>query len=154
MSGLLTFRDMQKVSLDRVYEEFPIPSPHPSHIPGPVVVRLRNMWAGEYFDLMESTLGKEAEQVWRADHFGELMAAFCWVDDEGNRCLTDDDLKSEEWSHTSPAFQTALLGAVRKVCGEIEQPGTKPLDSTVKNSETASGSDYATEQPPALDSGE
>jgi hypothetical protein len=100
------------------------------------------MWAGEYFDLMDSTVGNDEEAQWRSDHFGELMAAFCWVNEEGCRCMSDEDLQTDAWRKTSPAFQAALLAKVREVCGEIQQVGDG-VEDELKNSETASGENSA-----------
>ena len=141
-----TFADMRQIPRERVIVERDIPSPHPTHTDeDTVTVRLRQMWSGEYFDLMESTISQPSmdkkerrEAEWRGEHMGELMVAFCWVDDTDRRCMEDEDLKSDEWKQTSPAFTTAILDAVRNL-NAAQAAVHDGLEDELGNSERAAG---------------
>jgi len=144
--ALLTKQQLVDQTPQRSFREVELPSNCPQASSEPVTVRLRSMFWEEHRRLLESLTdqrtGKQNE--WRTDHFGELVAAFCWVDEGGKRILEDDDLNTDWWRKQDARFVRRLLQAAQELTGI----GEMSTEQAVKNSAEIDGSDNSTEQQP------
>ncbi len=101
----------------RQYRTITLPPPNQAECDKPVQVRIRNMFAGEWIDLVRSLNDKRGEPIqWRHGHLGELTVAFCWVDENGRRCMADDDIQAAWWKQQEAGFISAFINEVRDFC--------------------------------------
>ena len=146
--------DFNKVPT-RTIETVELPSPDPSTDKTPIECRIRSMYGREKVDLENSMSDETGKTIpWRINHYRELEAAFCLVDDNGKRIFSDADVQNgERWTKLHPGFLRALLSEVRRVNGDAqaidvdevknlpdveltEPPDVLPLTSADQTSET------------------
>lgn len=150
MNDLLTPVQLQQRAPVRKYEEIPLPSPYPKHDPTPVKVKIRNIFGGEWSDLLGCLVDEENNRIpWKRGRLWELLVAFCWVDENNKRVMRDEDILADWWRGTDRAFFEEFLLKVRLFNDFLFGPGLEPAR---KNSEATAGDDLLPESPPTSDS--
>ena len=113
--ALLTKQSLIDNRPERQYKTITLPPPNSVQSSESVDVRIRNMFSGEWVELINSLHDKRGEPIgWRHGHLGELTVAFCWVDENGRRVMTDDDIQATWWKRQEAGFVSAFIGAVRE----------------------------------------
>jgi len=130
---MLTREQLQAVEIKRVYDVITLPNPDRSN-PEPVEVRIQQLYSDEYIDLIDSLTDDEGNSIkWRSKNMGSLMCVRCWVDEDGNQVLIDEDVKADWWKKQSPAFVTEFITKVRAF-NKVGVVGNG-VGTAVKNSE-------------------
>lgn len=131
MAELLKRQDLIDDQGEREYKTVTLPPRNPAKSTESVQVRLRSMFGGELIDLENSCTNERGEPIaWRQNHYRELQAAFCVVDEQGKRIFSDEDIKTTWWKRQHPRFIRALLREVRKINGDEIGEG---VEDEVKN---------------------
>ena len=139
---LLT-RERLEQRRERAYREVEVPDPDPGAAGRgeKVTIRLRAMYGGEWVDMVRSVKDNE----WRSKHYTELVLAFCLVDENGKRILTDDDLNTAWWKTQSKGF---LVSAIDEAMDFSGLSTDESAEDSRKNLPETTGCDSSTESPP------
>jgi len=133
--------------LDRYYEEHEFPPHDPAKSTEPTKVRLRKMYIGEYIAL-ENSCSDDAGNVIkeRALHFWELATAFCLVDENGKRFVSDTEVLDKHgwWKKQDSGFMRPLIRHVRRMHDEYD---TGDVGEQAKNSLEIDDLDSNSESP-------
>lgn len=146
--ALLTRKDLEQ-KRPRAYTETDVPHPDAAKaaVGETVTIRLRAMFGGEWIDLIRSLRKANGEpDEFRNRNYTQLVLAFCLVDEEGKRILTDDDLNTSWWKTQSKAFVTSAIDAAMSFSGLASD-----AEDQRKNLPTTGGSDNSTASPPGSD---
>ena len=139
---MLTRETLEK-KRERAYEVVAVPHPDPQLAGQGITedIRLRSMFGSEWLSLVRSVAGDSKAAEWRNQNYSQLVLAFCLVDENGKRILTDDDLNSAWWKTQSKGFITAAIDAAMSFSG-LRGDG---VEDARKNSLEAGGSDSSIE---------
>jgi len=142
--SLLTRADLEQ-KRERAYRIVSVPHPDPAKAGqgDRVDIRLRSMFGGEWVSMIRSMQGDDKNAEWRSKNYSQLVLAFCLVDEDGKRILTDDDINAAWWKTQSKGFITEAVNEALKFSNL--DAGT--VEDERKNSPTAGGCDNSTESP-------
>lgn len=143
---MLTRKDLEQVR-ERSYTVEAVPHPDPAKAAQGVTeeIRLRNMFAHEWLSLMRSmTKPDGTTDEWRNQNYSALVLAFCLVDENGKRILTDDDLNAHWWKTQSQPFVVQSIEAAMRHSG---LRASVTVEDAKKNLPATSGSETSTELP-------
>ena len=153
--AILTRKELEQ-KRSRAYKTVTVPHPDPAAAGrGETVdIRLRSMGGGEWISLVRSLSKPNGERdQWRNENYTQLVLAFCLVDEDGKRILTDDDLNTAWWKSQSKGFTSAAITAAMEFSGV----DSEAAEDTRKNLPTTPGCDLSTEsqtasgiEPPAI----
>ena len=125
---MLTKDDLIQNEPERRYKVIRLP--HPAGDGQTVEVRVRNFFGAERVAFLNAMYDSKGEPVkFRHDHMGELEVAFCWVDDDGKRCMADEDVNAAWWKRQDAAFIEAFIREVRHHNGFVRSD----IEDTAKN---------------------
>jgi hypothetical protein len=143
--ALLT-RERLEQRRQRAYKEVNVPDPDPAAAARgeKVTIRLRSMFGGEWVDLIRSLRDNE----WRDNNYTALVLAFCLVDDQGKRILSDDDINTAWWKTQGKGFMVEAIDAAMEFSG-LKQKAS--VEDERKNSSEVGSSSNSTELPTDLD---
>jgi hypothetical protein len=140
-------RELLEKKRDRAYKTLEVPHPDPAEAGKgeTVTIRLRAMFSGEWLDLIRSLTGPDGKtNEWRNKHYTQLVLAFCLVDADGKRLLTDDDLNTAWWKTQSRGFITQAIDAALDFSGLTTSVA---VETERKNSPVTATSDSSIELP-------
>jgi hypothetical protein len=142
--ALLT-RERLEQRRQRAYKEVDVPDPDPAAAGRgeKATIRLRAMFGGEWIDLIRSLKDND----WRQNNYTQLVLAFCLVDEQGKRILTDDDLNTAWWKTQSKGF---LIESINAALDFSNLSTELTVEDTRKNLQGIGGSDSSTESPNGL----
>jgi hypothetical protein len=113
------------------------------------------MFSGEWLDLIRSLTNPDGKtNEWRNKHYTQLVLAFCLVDADGKRILTDDDLNTAWWKTQGRGFVIEAVDAAMefsnlsaKTTVENERKNLPTADTSGNYTELPEGSAI---EPPAI----
>lgn len=139
--ALLT-REQLEQRRQRAYREVDVPSPDPVAAANgeTVTIRLRSMFGGEWVDLIRSLQNNE----WRSKNYTQLVLAFCLVDEQNKRLLSDEDINSAWWKTQSKGF---MLKAIDEAMKLSNLSSDMTVEESAKNLPEIGGSGNSTGLP-------
>ena len=138
-------RETLEQKRERAYKVFTVPHPEPAlaGLGETEEIRLRSMFGSEWLSLVRSVAGDSKAAQWRDQNYSQLVLAFCLVDEDGKRILSDDDLNTAWWKTQSKGFLTASIDAAMTFSG-LRGEG---VEAERKNLQRVGGSANSTELP-------
>lgn len=101
-------------------------------LPGGFTAKIQGMLEGERAAFEARNLGPENKK--RAKNLRGYIVAACWVDDDGNRMMSEEDAMSPWWLGQDAAFTGAFSDACMKICGfDDDDLAEADLEDAAKN---------------------
>lgn len=104
-------------------------------LPGGFTARIQALREGEkarFEDGLTDRQGKPNAK--RIRNLRGLLIASCWVDDNGDRVMSEDDVFADWWQNQDGAFTSAFFRECKSFAG-FDDDDFEELEASVKNSE-------------------
>lgn len=104
-------------------------------------VRIQSLTAGEMRQLRETFVNSKGDAIReRVSRQRYVLLCWCFVDDDGNRLLADEDYKSPTWEQIDGALIESAYNAAREWTGFLSDVDWRAVEDAAKNSASAPAS--------------